>query len=152
MPPAISKSENGDESDATTPPRDDHTLSVESGRRADTGPDRSLEAHSLRDGTDTVVDITVRGAPEVGSNTQHILNDLLAPSELSDDLLVGEGGHGMVTPSMYGNLVLRHVLLLQEGGVRDDTRADHEEGRLEVGGVEEVEKVTGVQCGTIVVG
>ena len=127
------------------------TSGVERGGGANAGPDRSLEAHSLRDGTNTVVDITVRGAPEVGGDTQHILDDLLAPSELSDDLLVGEGSHRRVAPGVDSNLVLSHVLLLQESRVGDRTRTDDEERRLEVGVVEVGEKFASVESGTVVV-
>ena len=135
MPPAISKSENGDESNATTPPRDDHTLSVKSGRRADTGPDRSLEAHGGGNGTHTVVDITERRTPERRGDTGHVLDDLLRPPELSDDLLIRQRGHSGMTPSVHRELVLAHELLLEKSRVGNSTRADNEEGCLEVDGV-----------------
>lgn len=111
-----------------------------------------MEAHSLGNRTDTVIDITVRGAPVGGSNTKNVLDDLLRPTELGDDLFVREGSHGVVTPGVNGNLVLRHVLVLEESGVRDRTRADDEERSLQVDGVEVVKKITGVQSGTVVVG
>ena len=127
------------------------TSGVKRSGGANAGPDGSLETHGLRDRADTVVNIAVGRAPEGGGDTEHVLDDLLGPSELGDDLLVGERGHRRVAPSVDSNLMPSHVLLLEESRVGDGTRTNDEEGSLKVDGVEVLKQVTGVEGRTIVV-
>ena len=63
------------------------------------------ETHGHRDSTDTVVDVTVRRAHRVGRDTSDVLDGLLGPSELSNDLLVGESGEEGVRPGVNRQLV-----------------------------------------------
>lgn len=52
---------------------------------------------------------------------------------------------------MHGKLVPRHVLLLQQSGVRNGARADNEEGGREIFLVQILEKTRGVGGGAIIV-
>lgn len=58
------------------------------------GPDGSLEAELGGNGTDTVVDVSEGRSPIDGSDTDDGFDGFLGPFEFSDDLSVGEGGHG----------------------------------------------------------
>ena len=117
------------------------TSGVERGGGANAGPDGSLETHGLRDRADTVVNIAVGRAPEGGGDTEHVLDDLLAPAELGDKALSGHGRHRRVAPSMRRKLVPGHVLLLQQRRIANRARADDEERRLETVRVQVVEQV-----------
>lgn len=91
-------------------------------------PDDRGHAHSHRDGTDTVVDVTIRRTHGVGRNTGDLTDSLASPAELSNDLLVGEGRERRVRPGVDGKLMASHVLGLEDVGARDGTRTDDEEG------------------------
>lgn len=86
----------------------------------------------------------------VGSDTGDVLQDLASPSELGDNLLVRECGERAVSPGVDRKLVSEHVLGLNHLGARDGTRADDEEGGLDVLGGEEVEKARSVGGRSIV--
>lgn len=51
-----------------------------------------------------VLNISVRRPKRVGCNTSDVPYGLHSPTELSDDLLVGERGQVRVRPSMDGKL------------------------------------------------
>lgn len=53
---------------------------------------------------------------------------------------------------MDGNLVLVHILSLQDRGERDNTRADDEERGLELFLIEVVEQLGGVESWAIIIG
>jgi hypothetical protein len=54
-------------------------------------------------------------------------------------------------PSVDGNLVAFHVFVLEHVGARNDTRADDEKGRLELGGVHVVQERRRIRAWSIVV-
>lgn len=115
------------------------------------GPDDRGEAHLKRDGTDTVINVTVRRTHGVGSNANDGADDLLAPAKFGNDLLVGEGGEGVVGPGVNRNLVTLLEFGLEHLRARDDTRTDHEEGGLEVVLVEVFEQGRSVGRGAVIV-
>ncbi len=84
------------------------------------GPDDRSETHLERDGTHTVVNVTVRRTHGVGSNANHAANHLLGPAKFGNDLLVGERGERAVRPGVDGNLVTLLELVLDHLGTRDD--------------------------------
>lgn len=98
------------------------------------GPDGGLVTELGGDGTDTVVDISVRGAPVDGGDADDGLNGLLGPLQFSNDLLVGEGGHGGVRPGVDGDMVAVVVGALEGLREGNSAGADDEEGGLLVVG------------------
>lgn len=66
----------------------------------DGSPEGGDEVHGLGDCTHTVVDITVRGPEEDGGDASDVLDRLASPTELSDDLLVGQGSEGGMGPGV----------------------------------------------------
>lgn len=94
------------------------------------GPDGGLVTELGGDGTDTVIDISVRGAPVDGGDANDGLDSLLGPLQFSDNLLVGEGGHGGVGPGVDGDVVTVVVGALEGLGEGDGAGSDDEEGGL----------------------
>ncbi len=127
------------------------TTGVKRRSGTDACPHNGDKAHSKTNSTDTVVDITVRRTPVQGSDSSHILDDLLCPAELGNELLSRLGSSIAVTPGVHAELMLTEILLLQQGGVRDSTRTDHEERRLQVLLIEIVEQVGRVWRWAVVV-
>lgn len=113
--------------------------------------DRS-ETHLSSNSTDAVVNVSVRGTEGVGGYADGVLDSLLGPAELRDNLLVGELGEGCVSPSVDRDLVASKVLGNEDIGVRQDTGANDEEGRLDVVGVEVVEEERSVGRGSVIEG
>lgn len=64
-------------------------------------PDRGLVSQLSGDSTDTSIDIAIRWAPVNGCDANNALNSLLSPLELSNNLLVGQRGHGRVGPGYF---------------------------------------------------
>lgn len=60
------------------------------------GPHDGNHAHGKSDGTDTVVDVTVRRAHGSGGDTEEGLDCLASPAEFSNNLLVGEVGQRLL--------------------------------------------------------
>jgi len=85
------------------------------------------------------LDISKRRAHHIRGNAKNVLNDLFRPSQFSNNLLIGQGGQRRMTPGVYCNLVLAHVLSLENGWERNDSGTDDEEGRLEFFLVQEVQ-------------
>lgn len=73
------------------------------------GPDDRRETHLRSDGSNSVVDVSIRRSESVGSDTDDVLDHLHGPSELGDDFLVGEGGERLMRPGVYGDLVTSDV-------------------------------------------
>lgn len=71
--------------------------------------DRS-ETHLCGNSTHAVVDVTIGRAESVGSYTDDILDSLLGPTKLGDDLLVCKRRKSAVGPCVDGKLVAGHVL------------------------------------------
>lgn len=63
-------------------------------------PEGGDEVHGLCDGTNTVVDVTVRGPEEDGGDASDVLDRLATPTELGNDLLVGQGSEGGMGPGV----------------------------------------------------
>ena len=95
-------------------------------------PDNGRQAHLRSDASDSVVDVSVGRSEGVGRHADGVPNDLLRPPELSDNLLVGQGSKGSVRPGVDGDLVTACVLGLEHLRSRQNSRANDEEGRLEV--------------------
>ena len=74
-----------------------NAISVVVGDRSPEGWD---EVHGLCDGTDTVVDVTVRGPEEDGGDASDVLDCLASPTQLGNDLLVGQGSEGGMGPGV----------------------------------------------------
>lgn len=102
----------------------------------------------LDNGTDTVVDITIWGTDILHLETSDILDGLLGPLQLSNDLLVGEGGEGVVGPGVGGNVMALVLLTFQDGGVLDDVGAHDEESGLDIVGLEGVQQLRSEGGGT----
>ena len=67
-----------------------------------------------------------------GANSKNALDSFTSEGELGDDLLVGEGRKKSVGPGVDADFVAGHVLFNQDGWPLNDTRADNEEGRLDI--------------------
>lgn len=65
-----------------------------------TGPVDGDIAELLEDKADTVVDVTIRRTHVLELETSGGQNGLLGPAHLGHDLLVGQGGQGVVGPGM----------------------------------------------------
>lgn len=100
------------------------------------GPDDRGQTHLCSDGSDTVVDVTVRRPEGSGSDTDRVLDDLHRPTELGDDLGVGEVGQVRVGPGVDRDLVTGHVFADDHLGSGQDSGTDDEEGGLQVIGVD----------------
>lgn len=116
-------------------------IGIKSSKRTDASPHDRCEAHSQRDCPDTIIDVTVRWAHHVGGNTEDVLDNFLRPSKFSNDFLVSQSCQGGVTPSMYCDLVLAHILGLKCGREGNYSGADDEEGRLEAVCIQELQQV-----------
>ena len=114
-------------------------------------PDNGRQAHLRSDASDSVVDVSVRRSECVGRHADGVPNDLLRPPKLSDNLLVGQGSEGSVRPGVDGDLVTACVLGLERLRSRQDSRANDEEGRLEVDLVQVVKQDGGVWRRSIIV-
>jgi len=114
-------------------------IGIKCSKGTDTSPHDGSKTHRQGDRTNTVINITVRRAHHVGGNTGDILDDLLGPTQLSNDFLIGKSGQGGVRPGVDCKLVLTHVLFLEGDGEGDGTGADDEEGGLEVVLIQELE-------------
>lgn len=93
------------------------TIGVEWSRLGCTSPDNWDHSHGQRDGTDTIVyeyrvsaimlewfalyltDITERRTHGGGGYTEDSLNGLTGPSQLTDDLLIGQTGQRLIFAS-----------------------------------------------------
>lgn len=95
--------------------------------------------------------ISVRWAHHVGRDTQDVFDDFLRPPKLSNDLFVGQGRQGEVTPCMNGNLMLTHVLALKHGPVIEDARSNDEESGFELFLVEEFEQIGRIECWAVII-
>ena len=132
--------------------RHDHTSGVKSGSGADAGPHDRFQPHRQGNSADSVINVTERGPHCIGRDAQDILDDLLGPSKLRDDLFVGQGGERSgVTPSMHGDVVLGHVLDLKEGRGGNGARTNDKERGLERMLVKEVQEIGSVERGTVIV-
>ena len=104
-------------------------------------PNHGCETEHLRgDGTNSVVGVTIR-RPPVARNTppSGIMNDLQRPTNLSNDLFVGEGCHVRVRPGVYTNVVLELLECPKEKlRVVADVGANHKVADLLVLLLEEV--------------
>lgn len=115
-----------------------------------TRPDNRGEAHCHGNGAHAVVNIAIRGTHGVRRNSSDILDRLLCPSQLRNDLLVGQRCEGRVRPGVHRELMSTHVLRLQNLGARDRAGPNHKEGRLDVCGIEVVEQVRRVRRRAVV--
>jgi len=102
---------------------------------SDRGPQDRSKAHLCGDGSDSVVDISIGRSESVGSDTGNVPDDLGGPSELGDDLLVGQSREHGVRPCVDRELVAGYVFGEYHFRSRQDSRADDKEGGLEVVGV-----------------
>lgn len=91
-------------------------------------PNNGLIPQLGRNGSDTVIDIPKGWTPVLGCNANNRFDSLLGPFEFSDDLFVGEGGHGRVGPGVDGDLVAFVVGAFEGLWVGDCARSDDEEG------------------------
>lgn len=130
---------------------EERTVGVERHSRIDAGPHDWCEAHRKANGTNAVVNITVGRTPVQGSDTKDVLDDLLRPAKFSDEHIGFDSRRGRMTPSVYSNLVLSEVFLLQDAGVGDGSRTDTEDGSRQVLLIEVLKQIRSVRCGTIVV-
>jgi hypothetical protein len=126
--------------------------SVESRSGADTGPHDGSQPHRQGNGTNPVIYVTIGRPHRVGRDAQDVLNNLLGPPKLRNDLFGGQGSKGSgVAPRVHGNVMLGHVLALEEGGEGNGTRTNDKERGLEGVLVEEVQEIGGVERGTVIV-
>jgi hypothetical protein len=65
-------------------------------------------------------------------NSKNSPDGLTSEPELSNDLLVGEGGEKPVRPGMDADFVAGHVLFSQNTWSFNHARADNEEGSLDI--------------------
>ncbi len=63
-------------------------------------PEGGNEVHGLGDCTNTVVDVTVRGTEEDGGDASDVFDRLATPTELGNNLLVGQGSEGGMGPGV----------------------------------------------------
>lgn len=82
--------------------------------RPDVAPHDRSETHSLEDSTNTVVHVTVRRAEDVGREAGDVLDSFLGPSELGDDLLVGDC-RGEVSEGLRGKKRKMHARVVKYG-------------------------------------
>lgn len=97
-------------------------------------PNNGLVAQLRRNRSDTVIDIPKGWTPVLGCNTNDGFDSLLGPLQFSDDLFIGEGGHGRVGPGVDGDLVAFVVGAFEGLRVGDCAGPDDEEGCLLVVG------------------
>ena len=74
-----------------------NTITVVVGDRSPEGGD---EVHGLGDCTDTVIDVTIRGPEENGGDTSDVLDRLASPTELGNNLLVGQSSESGMGPGV----------------------------------------------------
>lgn len=116
-------------------------------------PEHIGEAKDLfGDGTHTIVHIALRRSPESGDITAALIgNDLHGPSQLSNELLVGQRGTELMRPCVNSEVLIslldRLVKLL---GVDQHVGSDHEVGRRLVVLAEKIVQVAAVFSGAIV--
>lgn len=99
-----------------------------------------------------LLDITVRRPEHVRGNTSDIKDNLLGPSELRDNLFIGQGSERRMTPRVDSNLMPVDILVLKSGGEGNTTRSDNEEGGLEFLLVEIAEQFCGIECWAVIIG
>jgi len=129
------------------------TSGVECCSGAHAGPHNRFQPHCQGDRTNPVINITKRRPHRVGRYAEDVLDNFLGPTKFCNDLFVGQGGEGSsVTPGVDGNVVLGHVLGLEEGGGGNGTRTNDEECRLERMLVKVLQQVGSVERRTVVVG
>jgi hypothetical protein len=117
-----------------------------------TGPVNRDVTELLEDEADTVVDVSVWRTHVLETVTSGLHDGLLSPLHLGNDLLVGEGGQGVVRPGVGGQVVALGNLTLKGVGVLDGVGTNDEEGGRELVGLEVVQQDGGVDRGTIVEG
>lgn len=117
-----------------------------------TGPHDGGQAHLGGDGSNSVIDITVRRSERVGRDTDGFPDRLHCPTEFGDNLLVGQVGEVWMRPSVDGNLMSRYVLGDKHLRSRDDSRPDDEEGGRQIVLVQIVEQDGRVRRRSIIVG
>jgi hypothetical protein len=61
-------------------------------------PEDGAHTQGVRNVADAVIDVTVRRPPALNGNTENVLDRLLRVVELSEGLLIREGGHVAVRP------------------------------------------------------
>ena len=66
----------------------------------DRSPEGGNEVHRFGNGTDTVVDVTVGRPEEDGGHAGDVLDRLASPTQLGDNLLVGQGSEGGMGPGV----------------------------------------------------
>lgn len=132
----------------------------------DSGPHDGLEVHLGGNGSNSVVNVSLcwkrtvkrprrcqllclpfreakertRRSEGEGRDAGDVLDELPRPSELGNNLLVGQGRQGRVTPGVSTNLVSEDVLLPKNVGLAERSGTDNVEGRLEVVVAEVVEQ------------
>jgi hypothetical protein len=120
---------------------------------ANAGPHDRCQTHRQGDSANPIIYVTERWPHCVGGNPSDRLDNFLAPPKLGDDLLVGEGGEGRsVAPSVHRDMMLPHILGLEDGGEGNCSGTNYKECGLERILVEEVQEVGGVVRGTVIVG
>lgn len=98
-------------------------------------PDDTLQAkYFLRDSVHSEVRVAIWGAPIAGQPPPGGVVDYLErPTQLGDDVIIGQTGHVRMGPSMHGDIVPVGL----EGGVElipilDDIHPNEEVSRLEL--------------------
>jgi hypothetical protein len=86
--------------------------------------------HEVCNGVHT--DVSLRRAHGGWGNSKDLLDSLTGHAKFTDNLLVGEGGEESVRPGVDADFVTGHVLFDQNGRSLNDTRADNEEGGLDI--------------------
>lgn len=109
----------------------------------------------------TVLDITVGGSEDVGSDTENVLDDFLGPPKFRNNFLGCLGSQSSVGPRVDGDLgdvsikrlkrcaaqtdlMSTHVLALEVARSGDDPRADNKEGGLETLLVKVLDEIRGI--------
>lgn len=128
-----------------------HSVKVDSlPTSRNTRPDNRRQPHLRRHRPNAIIDIAIRRPERVGRHTRHVLDDLFRPTQLRNDLLIGQSRQGRVGPCVHRELVARHVLCLDHFRARNDARADEEKGGLELLLVQVVQEERSVRGGSVV--
>jgi len=108
--------------------------------------------HLLENKANAVVDITIwrTHVLELQSSGGH--DGLLGPLHLGHDLLVGQGGQGVMGPCVGGQVVTLGQLTLDGVGILDDVGTNQEESGRQLGGLEVVQQRGCGSRGTIIKG
>lgn len=128
------------------------TICVECLRLADARPNDGDQVHRRRDRAHAVINVTIRRPPVDGRDPECILDELLRPAELSDDLLRRLRRHVRVAPRVDRNLVASHVLVLEDGRALEQPRADGEECSAKILLREILQQVRRIRRRAVVIG